>query len=112
MKLQTLLYPAQTLDHDLDFFQRGLGLPLRFRDGDRYAVLSAGDLTIGIATGDERLSTQPAAVFRVDDIAQSVALLLAAGATLLRPAQRGPHEWRALLATPGGHHLILSAKLH
>jgi predicted enzyme related to lactoylglutathione lyase len=111
MKLQTLLYPAQTLECDLDFFQRGLGLPLRFRDGDRYAALAAGGLTIGIAAGSERLSTQPAAVFRVDDIAQSVALLLAAGTKLLRPAERGPHEWRALLATPGGHHLILSSTL-
>jgi len=111
MALHSLFYPAQSLDSELQFFQQGLGLTTRFRDGGRFAALDVGGLTIGIAAEDERICTQAAAVFRVVDIQQSVALLLAAGATLLRPVERGPHEWRAVVASPAGHHLILSSKL-
>lgn len=111
MALHSLFYPVQSLDAELNFFEEGLGLKTRFRDGQRYAALDAGGLTIGIAAEDERLCTQAAAVFRVADIQQSVALLIAAGATLLRPVERGPHEWRAVIASPAGHHLILSSKL-
>jgi len=111
MALHSLFYPAQSLEAELQFFQQGLGLSPRFRDGQRYAALDAGGLTIGIAAEDERICTQAAAVFRVADIQQSLALLMAAGATLLRPLERGPHEWRAVVASPAGHHLILSSKL-
>jgi predicted enzyme related to lactoylglutathione lyase len=111
MALHSLFYPVQSLERELQFFQQGLGLTARFRDGARFAALDGGGLTIGIAAEDERLCTQAAAVFRVADIQQSVALLLAAGATLLRPVERGPHEWRAVVASPAGHQLILSSKL-
>ena len=111
MALHSLFYPVQSLDTELKFFAEGLGLKTRFRDGQRYAALDGGSLTIGIAAKDERICAQAASVFRVADIQQSVALLLAAGATLLRPVERGPHEWRAVVASPAGHHLILSSKL-
>jgi len=111
MALHSLFYPVQSLDTELKFLEEGLGLKTRFRDGQRYAALDAGGLTIGIAAGDERICTQAATVFRVTDIQQSLALLMAAGATLLRPLERGPHEWRAVVSSPAGHHLILSSKL-
>lgn len=111
MGLHSLFYPVQSLDKELQFFQQGLGLQARFRDGQRYAALDGGNLTIGIAAEDERICTQAATVFRVVDIQQSLALLMASGATLLRPLERGPHEWRAVVASPAGHHLILSSKL-
>ena len=111
MSLHSLFYPVQSLETELQFFEQGLGLKTRFRDGKRYAAVDAGSLTIGIAAEDERICTQAAATFRVADIQQSLALLLAAGATILRPIERGPHEWRAVVASPAGHHLILSSKL-
>lgn len=111
MDLHSLFIPAQSLEMELQFFAQGLGLKTRFRDGQRYAAVDAGCLTIGIAAEDERICTQAATVFRVSDIQQSLALLIAAGARLLRPVERGPHEWRAVVASPAGHHLILSSKL-
>ncbi|TXH05966.1 MAG: VOC family protein [Nevskiaceae bacterium] len=111
MKLHSLLYPVQALDEELRFFERGLGLTVKFRDGARYAALDGAALPIALAAAEERVAAQAAAVFRVADVPQAVALLLAAGATLLRPAERGPHEWRAVVASPNGHPLILTAKL-
>ena len=110
MALHSLLVPAHSLDSELRFFEQGLGLKPRFRDGQRFAALDAGGLTIGIAAAEERICTQTAAVFRVSDIQQSITLLLAAGATLERAAERGPHEWRAVVRSPAGHSLILSSK--
>ena len=39
MALHSLFYPAQSLDSELQFFQQGLGLTTRFRDGARFVAL-------------------------------------------------------------------------
>jgi len=110
MKIHTLLYPVDRLEPAIAFFRDTLGLPLKFRDGERYAALDAGSLTLGLAAGEERIVDRPALALRVDDLEDALAGLLAAGASLLRPAEEGPHETRAVLQAPGGHPLVLSAK--
>ncbi|MDM4771322.1 VOC family protein [Solimonas sp. SE-A11] len=110
MKAHTLLYPVDRLDPAIDFFRDTLGLPLKFRDGERYAALDAGGLTLGLAAGEERIVDRPALALRVDDLDAALARLLEQGATLLRPVENGPHERRTVLQAPGGHPLIVSAK--
>lgn len=113
MQAKLLLYPVDAIDTALPFFTEGLGLPLRFRDGDRYCALDAGALTLALVAGEERLVDQPALAFRIDegeDIAAAVARLVAAGATVTQPAAQGPHETRAVLRTPEGFALVLGAK--
>ncbi len=110
MKAHTLLYPVERLDPAIGFFRDALGLPLKFRDGDRYAALDAGGLTLGLAAGEERIVDEPALAFRVDDLDAALARLLEQGADILRPPEDGPHERRAVLRAPGGHPLIVSTK--
>jgi catechol 2,3-dioxygenase-like lactoylglutathione lyase family enzyme len=110
MKIHTLLYPVDRLDPAVAFFRDTLGLPLKFRDGERYAALDAGSLTLGLAAGEERIVDRPALALRTDDLDGAMARLLAAGARVLSPAEEGPHETRAVLQAPGGHPLVLSAK--
>lgn len=110
MKAHTLLYPVDALDPAIRFFRDALGLPLRFRDGERYAALDTGGLVLGLAAGTERIVAEPTLAFRVDELEPAIARLVASGATLLRPAEQGPHELRAVLHAPGGCSLIISAK--
>ena len=110
MKLQMLLIPVAALAPAVEFFQQVCGLPLKFRDGDRYAALDANGLTVGLAAGEERIAEVPALVFRVTAIAAEVERLCSAGAELLRPAEQGPHEQRAVLRSPDGPVLVLSEK--
>lgn len=112
MKASLLLCPVHDLDAAVAFYRDVLGLPVKFRDGDRYCAIDAGGFTLGLAAGAERVADEAAAVFRVEDIAESLNVLVAAGAQVLRPVERGPHEARAVLRAPGGGALVLSARLN
>ena len=111
MKAILLLCPVDDLDAAVAFYRDALGLPVKFRDGGRYCAIDAGGFTLGLAAGEERIVTEAAPAFRVEDIEHSMAAMLAAGASIARPLERGPHEARVVLHAPGGGTLVLSARL-
>jgi predicted enzyme related to lactoylglutathione lyase len=101
--LRTLLVPCVNLSHGLDFYSGALGLPVRFRDGDRYAALAAGALTLALATPAEHPAHGEVLMcFKADDVEAAVAGLRAAGARVLDPPRTSDHEVRALLRDPSG----------
>ena len=110
MKTNLLLCPVSDLDAALTFYRDILGLTVKFRDGDRYCAIDAGGCTLGLTAQEERVAAEAAPAFRVDDIEQSLATLLAAGASLARPVEQGPHETRAVLRVPGGTTVVLYAQ--
>jgi predicted enzyme related to lactoylglutathione lyase len=111
VKATMLLYPVDEIDEGLEFFHKRMGLPIKFRDGQRFCALDAGSLTLGLVAHEERIVEQPALVFRVEDIAGCVDRLVAAGATVLQPIIKGPHEMRAVLRDRKGFPLVVTAKL-
>ena len=111
MKINLLLCPVSDLDAAVAFYRDTLGLTVKFRDGERYCAIDAGGFTLGLAAQDERIVAEAAPVLRVDDIEQSLAAMVAAGASVVRPVERGPHEARAVLRAPGGTTLVISARL-
>jgi predicted enzyme related to lactoylglutathione lyase len=111
VKATMLLYPVEQIDEALPFFQQALGLPIKFRDGERFCALDAGGFTLGLVAQEERIVRQPALVYRVDDISATVDRLVAAGAKILQPITQGPHELRAVLSGPQEFPIVISAKL-
>jgi predicted enzyme related to lactoylglutathione lyase len=110
MKMNLLLCPVSDLEAAIAFYRDTLGWPVKFRDGDRYCAIDAGGFTLGLAAREERIVAEPAPALRVDDIEQSLAVMMAAGASIARPLEQGPHEARVVLRAPGGGTLVLSAK--
>ena len=117
-----VLYPVKNLDEALVFYRDGLGLAVKFRDGDRYASLEDGfaeEVGVGpvlcgagfhLAGPEEDVTGGvPAAMFKVADVAATVERLTAAGAQLVKPAEEGPHEVRAVLRDPAGNPFIVYA---
>ena len=49
----------------------------------------------------------PAASFKVADVAATLAALEQAGGTVVRPAEFGPHEVRAVARDPWGNTLVV-----
>ena len=88
-----------------------LGLKLKFRDGDCYAAVEGDGLRLGLVAGSERIVEQPAPVFRVAAMAPELRRLLDAGARIVRPLERGPHEQRVVLQSADGITLMLTAAL-
>jgi predicted enzyme related to lactoylglutathione lyase len=111
MKIALVMHPVQNLDAALRFYVDALGLPIRFRDGERFAALDAGGVTLALAAHDERIVDTPALALRVDDIEAAVARLVAAGALVVQPPEKGPHEWRTVLRDVDGHSFVLTARL-
>ncbi len=107
-RIGNVLYPVDDLAAAVAFYRDGLGLPLRFTDGDRFAGLDGGGVTLALVGADEDVTAgAPAAAIKVPDVAAAVARATEAGATLLRGPARGPHEVRAALRDPAGNVVVL-----
>ena len=120
-RVGNVLYPTGDLGRALAFYTEGLGLAVKFADGDRYAALDGGGVTFAIVAGDEAVGGEavgaeavgvgPMASFKVSDVDEAVARLASLGATVVRPAERGPHEIRAVLTDPAGNPFVLYASV-
>jgi predicted enzyme related to lactoylglutathione lyase len=87
----------------LEFCERALGLPARFRDGDRYAALDAETGTIALAGPGEHPAGDGVAIgLRVDDLDAVAAQARAAGAVVVEDVVEGAHERRFTFRDPGG----------
>ncbi len=109
-KVGMVIYPVASLDAAASFYGEALGLPVRFRDGDRFCAFDGGGVTVALAAGAERLCDTPAVSYQVDDLEGAVATLSAAGASVLRPIEEGPHERRAVLRDPSGNAFVVYAR--
>lgn len=109
-RIGNVLYSAGDVGEAVAFYRDALGLPLKFRDGDRFAALDGGGTTFAIAGPEEDVTGGvPAISFKVDDVAAMTETLTAAGARLVRGPEEGPHEVRSVLRDPAGNPFILYA---
>jgi predicted enzyme related to lactoylglutathione lyase len=109
-KVGMVIHPVASLDESVAFYRDALGLPLRFRDGDRFCAFDGGGVTIALASGAESPSDVPVVSYQVDDLEGAVAALQSAGGEVLRPVEEGPHERRALLRDPSGNAFVVYAR--
>lgn len=107
MKLGNVLIPVADLDEAIAFY----GLPVKFRDGDRFAALDGGGVTVALAGPAEHVTASVAPSYRVDDVAVAVREMSARGAEVVRGPEDGPHETRAVLRDPSGNAFVLYSPL-
>lgn len=107
MRLGNVLIPVTDLDEAIAFY----GLPVKFRDGDRFAALDAGGVTVALAGPDEHVTEGSAPSYKVDDVKLAVQELTGRGAVVVRPPEAGPHEMRAVLRDPSGNAFVLYSSL-
>lgn len=102
--LRTILLSADDLDAPLRFYRDALGMPERFRDGERYAALDAGaGIIVALAAGPEHPAPgTPVLACKTSDVTAAVDRVLTAGAKIVDSPTVGRHEMRALVRAPGG----------
>ncbi|HEU5158859.1 MAG TPA: VOC family protein [Streptosporangiaceae bacterium] len=108
-RIGNVLYGANDVAAAVAFYRDGLGLAVKFVDGERFAALDGGGTTFAIASPHEQLAAGPVVSFKVDDVAATTERLTAAGAELVRGPEEGPHEIRAVLRDPAGNSFIVYA---
>lgn len=111
-RIGNITHPVTDVAAAAEFYMSAFGLPLKFVDGDRYAALDGNGTTLALAGPEEDVTGGvPAASFKVADVAATLAALEQAGATVVRPAEAGPHEVRAVVRDPWGNKLVVYGAL-
>lgn len=108
-RIGNVLYGADDVATAVAFYRDGLGLAVKFQDGERFAALDGGGTTFAIAAPEEQIVPGPAVSFKVDDVTATTERLIAAGAELVRGPEEGPHETRAVLRDPAGNSFVIYA---
>jgi predicted enzyme related to lactoylglutathione lyase len=106
-RIGNVLYGVDDVAAAVAFYRDGLGLEVKFQDGERFAALDGGGTTFALAAPEEQIAAGPVASFKVDDVAATTKRLTAAGAELVRGPEDGPHEIRAVLRDPAGNSFVV-----
>lgn len=94
--LRQIIIPVDDVDGALSHYRDVLGLELRFRDGDRWAALALGELTLALAGPAEHpAGAQPALGVKVADLDAALESATRDGGAVLEEPRDGAHERRA-----------------
>ncbi|WP_216892837.1 VOC family protein [Nocardia alni] len=107
VKLGNVTHPVEDVVAAASFYRESLGLVAKFVDGDRYAALDAGGPVLALVSPREDLAERVAASFKVADVTAALAAVERAGGRIVRQAERGPHEVRAVAADPWNNVFVL-----
>ncbi len=105
--LRQVIQPVGDIPSALEFYGALLGLEVRFVDADRYAALDAGGATLALAGPEEDVALVSAPAFKVADLDGFLERLAAAGGSVVRGLELGPHERRVVVGDPWGNRIIV-----
>jgi predicted enzyme related to lactoylglutathione lyase len=111
-RIGNVLHPVTDVSAAAGFYGRAFGFATKFTDGDRYAALDGGSITLALAGPAEDVTGgRAAAAIKVPDVRAAVAAVEQAGGSILRPPEAGPHELRAVVLDPWENALIIYGPL-
>jgi catechol 2,3-dioxygenase-like lactoylglutathione lyase family enzyme len=106
-RIGNVFYRVRDMDAAVHFYAEVLGLPLKFRDGDRWAAFDVSGVTLALEGSAATSRGGGATVsLRIKDLDRLVAELRQRGADV-GEITTGPHERRADLRDPSGNTLVL-----
>lgn len=98
---------TENLDDSVQFYNETLGFPLKFRDGNHYAALDCGGVTIALATeSDHPIPGQIIIGIKTEDPDGDAEAVSAAGGVIARQAYDGAHERRAVVYDGDGNGIV------
>jgi catechol 2,3-dioxygenase-like lactoylglutathione lyase family enzyme len=111
-RLGNVFFAVEDLEAAATFYADVLGLPVKFRDGDRWMAFDAGGTTLALAGPPEDPLAAPRAMvsLEVADLDEWPVVAQARGLEA-SPMQTGPHERSVLVRDPAGNVLTVYAKL-
>ena len=111
-RIGNVLHPVTDVASAADFYGRAFGFATKFADGDRYAALDGGSLTLALAGPAEDVTAGRAAVsIKVPDVRATVEAVVEAGGSVVRSPEVGPHELRAVVIDPWENALVIYGPL-
>ncbi len=111
-RLQNIHVVASDVGRAVDFWQRAIGLTVRFRDADRWVQMKAGESSFAIASPGEGVVGQVGAVpvFEVDDLDVHGQAIAEHGGSVLSVRDMGAHGRVLTFSDPDGNVAQLLAR--
>lgn len=110
-EVRQIILPVDDVPSASRWVQSVLGLPLRFADGDRFAVFDAGAVSIALAAPQEQAAPGEVAIgVRVDAVEAARDRVAAAGSAY-GEITTGAHEQRLTFTAPGGARFVAYSPL-
>lgn len=105
LRIKNIHFVARDVGGSADFWQHAIGLSVRFRDGDRWVQLQAGEDPLAIASPGEGVPGQNGAVpvFEVDNLETYSAAIADHGGRIISLRDMGGHGQVLTFSDPEGN---------
>ncbi|MGV9193938.1 VOC family protein [Microbacterium lacticum] len=111
-QVKMIVLSTEDLDESIRFYTETLGFPLKFRDGNHFAALDGGTVTIALATAiDHPIPGQVVVGIKTDDVDAAVQAVDDNGGGLARGPYNDAHERRAVAYDSQGNGLVFYSPL-
>jgi catechol 2,3-dioxygenase-like lactoylglutathione lyase family enzyme len=111
-QVRMVVLSTDDLDASIKFYTETLGFPLKFRDGDHYAALDGGSITLALATAlDHPIPGQVVVGIKTDDVDGSAKAVEENGGGIAKGPYNDAHERRAVVYDSKGNGLVFYSPL-
>lgn len=105
--VRMIILTTENLDESIHLYTEVLGLPLKFRDGDHFAAIDGGSVTIALATEiDHPIPGQVVVGIKTSDVDGAAKAVEDGGGGLVKAAYDDAHERRAVVYDHFGNGLV------
>jgi len=112
LDVRMVVLSTDDLDKSIAFYTAALGMPLKFRDGTRYAALDGGSVTLALATEiDHPLPGKVVVGIKTGDVDAAAKAIEASGGTIVKAPYNDSHERRAVGYDNKGNGLVFYSPL-
>jgi lactoylglutathione lyase len=110
--VRMVVLATDNLDESIGFYSDTLGMSLKFRDGDHYAALDGGSITLALATDiDHPLPGKVVVGIKTADVDGAAKAVEASGGAIIRSPYNDAHERRAIVYDNKGNGLVFYSPL-
>lgn len=110
-QVRQVILSTENLGESIAFYE-GLGFPLKFRDGDHYAALDGGSITLALATSlDHPIPGQIVVGIKTDDPDAAAKAIDEAGGGIAKAPYDDAHERRAVVYDNQGNGIVFYKSL-
>ena len=106
-QVKMIILSTDDLDESIAFYTETLGFPLKFRDGDHFAALDGGTVTLALATAlDHPIPGQVVVGIKTDDVDGNAEAVDESGGGIAKGPYNDAHERRAVVYDSQGNGLV------
>ncbi|OBJ79861.1 hypothetical protein A9W97_29275 [Mycobacterium gordonae] len=111
-EVRMIVLSTDDLDESIRFYSETLGMAVKFRDGDHFAALDGGSITLALATAvDHPIPGQVVVGIKTSDVDAAAQAIEASGGGIVRAPYDDAHERRAVVYDNKGNGLVFYSPL-